>query len=60
MPPAAPPAARRKSRSRAEEDAEEGVEEATLTPERYAELGAREQFVLAVSADRLRQAHHVL
>ena len=31
------------------EDAEEGVEEATLTPERYAALGAREQFVLAVS-----------
>ena len=39
------------------EDAEEGVEEATLTPERYAELGAREQFVLAVSRQRLRQAH---
>jgi DNA gyrase subunit A len=33
----------------AEEDAEEGVEEATLTPERYAALGAREQFVLTVS-----------
>jgi len=32
----------------AAEDADEG-EEATLTPERYAELGAREQFVLAVS-----------
>jgi len=31
------------------EDAEENTEEATLTPERYAELGAREQFVLAVS-----------
>jgi DNA gyrase subunit A len=31
-------------------DAEEGVEEATLSPERYAQLGAREQFVLAVSA----------
>jgi DNA gyrase subunit A len=31
------------------EDAEEGVEEATLTPERYAQLGAREQFVLTVS-----------
>jgi DNA gyrase subunit A len=31
------------------EEAEEGVEEATLTPERYAALGAREQFVLAVS-----------
>ncbi len=30
-------------------DAEEGVEEATLTPERYAALGAREQFVLAMS-----------
>jgi DNA gyrase subunit A len=33
-----------------EPDAEEGVEEATLTPERYAALGAREQFVLAVSS----------
>lgn len=33
----------------AEDDAEEGVEEATLTPERYAALGAREQFVLTVS-----------
>jgi len=32
-----------------EEDAEEGVEEATLTPERYAVLGAREQFVLTMS-----------
>lgn len=31
------------------EDAEDGAEEATLTPERYAELGASEQFVLAVS-----------
>ena len=31
------------------EDVEEGVEEATLTSERYAALGAREQFVLAVS-----------
>ena len=28
---------------------EEAVEEATLTPERYAELGASEQFILAVS-----------
>jgi DNA gyrase subunit A len=33
----------------AEEDAEEGVEEATLTSERYAALGAREQFVLTMS-----------
>ncbi len=33
----------------AEEDAEEGVEEATLTPERYAALGAHEQFVLTMS-----------
>jgi DNA gyrase subunit A len=33
----------------AEEDVEEGVEEATLTPERYAALGAREQFVLTMS-----------
>ena len=32
-----------------EEDAEEGVEEATLTSERYAALGAREQFVLTMS-----------
>ncbi|HVZ69047.1 MAG TPA: DNA gyrase subunit A [Rhizomicrobium sp.] len=31
------------------DDADDGVEEATLTPERYAELGAKEQFVLAVS-----------
>ena len=31
------------------EDTEEGVEEATLSQERYAELGAREQFVLAMS-----------
>jgi len=32
-----------------EDDIEEGVEEATLTPERYAVLGAREQFVLTMS-----------
>jgi len=32
-----------------EEEVEEGVEEATLTPERYAALGAREQFVLTMS-----------
>jgi DNA gyrase subunit A len=32
-----------------EEDAEDGVEEATLTGERYAALGAREQFVLTMS-----------
>ncbi len=31
------------------EDAEDGGEEATLSPERYALLGAREQFVFAVS-----------
>jgi DNA gyrase subunit A len=31
------------------DDADEGTEEATLTPERYATLGAREQFVLAMS-----------
>jgi DNA gyrase subunit A len=31
------------------DEAEDGTEEATLTSERYAELGAREQFVLAVS-----------
>ncbi|MGN6149186.1 MAG: DNA gyrase subunit A [Rhizomicrobium sp.] len=31
------------------EDAEDSTEEATLTQERYAELGAKEQFVLAVS-----------
>jgi DNA gyrase subunit A len=35
----------------AAEDAEDGVEEATLTSERYAALGAREQFVLSVSAN---------
>jgi DNA gyrase subunit A len=33
----------------AEESEDNGTEEATLTPERYAELGASEQFVLAVS-----------
>jgi len=33
----------------AEDDADDGVEEATLTPERYATLGAREQFVLTLS-----------
>lgn len=33
-----------------EADGEENGEEATLTPERYAALGAREQFVLTVSA----------
>lgn len=33
----------------AAEDEEIGGEEATLTSERYAELGAREQFVLAIS-----------
>jgi len=32
-----------------EEDLEEGVEEAILTPERYAGLSAREQFVLTMS-----------
>ena len=31
------------------EEEEESVEEATLTPERYAQLGAREQFVLTIS-----------
>jgi DNA gyrase subunit A len=31
------------------EDTEENGEEATLSPERYAELGAREQFILAMS-----------
>ena len=31
------------------EDSEDGVEEATLSTERYAELGAREQFILAIS-----------
>jgi DNA gyrase subunit A len=31
------------------DDAEDSVEEATLTPERYAALGAREQFVLTIS-----------
>ena len=33
-----------------EDDEDEAVEEATLTTERYAELGAKEQFILAVSA----------
>ena len=33
------------------DEAEETVEEITLSPERYAELGAREQFVLTVSAE---------
>jgi DNA gyrase subunit A len=32
-------------------DDEEGGEEATLTPTRYAELGAREQFILTVSVN---------
>lgn len=32
-----------------EDDVEEGVEETTLTPERYAQLGAREQLVLTMS-----------
>ena len=32
-----------------DDEAEDGVEEATLTPERYAQLGAREQFVLTLS-----------
>ena len=31
------------------DDADDGAEEATLTPARYAQLGAREQFVLAMS-----------
>ncbi|HEY2033001.1 MAG TPA: DNA gyrase subunit A [Rhizomicrobium sp.] len=31
------------------DDADESTEEATLTPARYAQLGAREQFVLAMS-----------
>ena len=48
-PPAAPPAAKTKRRRGIAEDAEENVEEATLTPERYAALGAREQFVLTMS-----------
>jgi DNA gyrase subunit A len=33
------------------DDTEENGEEATLTQERYAELGAREQFILAVSGN---------
>jgi DNA gyrase subunit A len=32
-----------------EEGEEGGIEEATLTPERYAQIGAAEQFVLAIS-----------
>ncbi|HWD50033.1 MAG TPA: DNA gyrase subunit A [Rhizomicrobium sp.] len=35
----------------ADDAADEGTEEATLTQERYASLGAREQFVLAMSAN---------
>jgi len=35
----------------AADDGDEGTEEATLTPERYAALGAAEQFVLAISAE---------
>jgi DNA gyrase subunit A len=35
----------------AADDGDEGTEEATLTTERYAALGAREQFVLAISAE---------
>jgi DNA gyrase subunit A len=35
----------------AEDAADDGTEEATLTQERYAALGAREQFVLAMSAN---------
>jgi DNA gyrase subunit A len=31
------------------DESDDGTEEAVLSPERYAELGAREQFVLAVS-----------
>ena len=46
---AAPQSGEAEAPVEAEEDAEEGVEEATLTPERYAQLGAREQFVLTVS-----------
>jgi DNA gyrase subunit A len=34
-----------------EDETDEAVEEITLSPERYAELGAREQFVLTVSAE---------
>jgi DNA gyrase subunit A len=33
------------------DDGDEGTEEATLTSERYASLGASEQFVLAISAE---------
>jgi DNA gyrase subunit A len=33
------------------DEGDESVEEITLTPERYAELGGREQFVLTVSAE---------
>src|SRR6201999_3483809 len=34
-----------------EDEGDEAGEEITLSPERYAELGAREQFVLTVSAE---------
>jgi DNA gyrase subunit A len=33
------------------DDADDGGEEAALTPQRYAELGAREQFILSVSSN---------
>ncbi|TNE38245.1 MAG: DNA gyrase subunit A, partial [Alphaproteobacteria bacterium] len=34
----------------APDDEEEGLEEAALSPERYADLGAREQFILTLSS----------
>ena len=49
MPRAGPPRRRGRPCRRSRTDEEEGVEEATLTPERYAQLGAREQFVLVAS-----------
>jgi DNA gyrase subunit A len=42
-------AAPEEAEAQIEEDTEDNGEEAALSPERYAELGAREQFVLAVS-----------
>ena len=42
-------------------EAEENSDEAVvLTPERYAELSAHEEFVLTVSRTGLRQAHQRL
>ncbi len=54
---AAQPAKRPRPRAEDVAEDEEVAEEATLTPDRYAALGAREQFVLRGFGQRLRQAH---